>query len=299
MTDDEFLEKVCDLADKWSKPYLVAFGGYLLSTLIIAWNVTDWVVANARDNLGALVAFGIGGILTGAVVASLFWRHVLKKSVDAKEGAVKKRVSDEFSNTKGLERVNDLDSLIESTHDLAVLQEQLAAKDAEIKQLDKTFDERVSTEVERQVVEFIKGFSKQARLTKDPDSVIRDRIDARELDGRSTRILNLVLKTGLKERRWLRDALLNGMVVVNDDDLSLFDMGYYFQDLVNEDGDCSDAIGKPAKRYTLKPDVADVLSANKEVFLIVERDEVACREIALDNNSRYKRGMMRKDGHAE
>lgn len=88
MTDGELLEKVCNVAEKWSKPYLVTVGGYLLSTLIIALNVTDWVVANARDNLGALIAFGIGGILTGAVVASLFWRHVLKKSVDAKDAEV-------------------------------------------------------------------------------------------------------------------------------------------------------------------------------------------------------------------
>lgn len=137
MTDDEFLEKVCDVAEKWSKPYLAAVGGYFLSAIVIAWNVTDWFIANARDNLGALIAFGIGGILTGAVLASLFWRHVLKKSVDAKDGAVKKRISDELSSTKGLERVNDLDSLIEMARDLALLQEQLAAKDAEIAELEK------------------------------------------------------------------------------------------------------------------------------------------------------------------
>lgn len=94
MTDDELLDKVCEVTDKWSKQILATIGGYLLSILIIAWNVNGWVVANTRENLGALVAFGIGGILTGAVIASLFWRYVVRRALKAKDDECKKKLEE-------------------------------------------------------------------------------------------------------------------------------------------------------------------------------------------------------------
>lgn len=124
MTDDELLEKVCDFSDRWSKPLLTGIGGYMLSAVVIAWNVTDWIVDNARDNLGALIAFGIGGVLTGVVLASLFWRHVVKRALKAKDAAVAKRISSELADTDGFEQVDSLDALVEKARGLSSLQNE-------------------------------------------------------------------------------------------------------------------------------------------------------------------------------
>ena len=126
MTDDEFLEKVCDFSDRWSKPLLAGIGGYMLSVVVIALNVTDWVVASARDNPGALIAFGVGGALTGAVLASLFWRHVMRKALKAKDSAAKKRITSELAGTGGFEQVDSLDSLVEKARELSSLQNKNA-----------------------------------------------------------------------------------------------------------------------------------------------------------------------------
>ena len=176
------------------------------------------------------------------------------------------------------------------------MRKQLAAKDEGITELTKTFDERVSTEVKKQIVESINEFDEHLRIMNDPDSVIRDRIDARELDGHSTYILKLVLKTRVDERRWLREALSDGIVTVRDDELQMFDEGGYFRDLVEEEARCTDSYGKPARRYRIKSDVADVLSSNPEVFRIVEQREEEWREIARDHNERVARGRMK--GHS-
>lgn len=147
MTDDEFLEKVCNVAEKWSKPYLVTVGGYLLSTLIIALNVTDWVVASARDNLGALIAFGVGGVLTGAVLASLFWRHVVKRALRAKDDATTKTISSGLDGIDGLGHIDNLDSLVEKARELSSLNDQLAAeiaaRDAEIAEVRHSRDRQL------------------------------------------------------------------------------------------------------------------------------------------------------------
>ena len=136
MTDEELLGKVCDITDRWSKPILTGIGGSMLSVVVIAWNVTDWVVASARDNLGALIAFGVGGALTGAVLASLFWRHVVKRALRAKDAAVEKRISSVLDGISGFEHVDSLDALIKKARGLSTLQRQLAERDAKIASLE-------------------------------------------------------------------------------------------------------------------------------------------------------------------
>ena len=144
MTDDEFLEKVVDYTDRWSKGLIAGIGGYLISLFLIAWNVTDWVLANARDNLGALAAFAIGGILTGMVAASIFWRHVVRKAIRLKDDEAKKIIASELKDLPGFEHVSDLGALLKKTRGLATLQSELSAKDEEIEALRKSKRKRDS-----------------------------------------------------------------------------------------------------------------------------------------------------------
>lgn len=135
---------------------------------------------------------------------------------------------------------------------------------------------------------------KKVRAARDPDSVIRDRIESRELDPHSVRVLELVLKTGTVERRWLRDALDRGSVDVTALDLKIHDVGHYFRDLAEERGEAVDPYGRPAARFALKPDVADVLAANREVFEAVEDEDAAMAEYLRDQRERAARGEARK-----
>lgn len=83
MTDSELLDKVCNFTDRNAKTLVAEIGGYILSVVVIAWKLSDWIVANAQENPYALVAFGIGGVATGAFLASLFWRRVVKNAFKA------------------------------------------------------------------------------------------------------------------------------------------------------------------------------------------------------------------------
>ena len=171
---------------------------------------------------------------------------------------------------------------------------KLAAKDVVIATLEADMERRIDEGIKEHMECLMDALYKKMRAARDPDSVIRDRIASRSLDGHSVLVLNIVLETGIYERRWLRDALNDGFVVVREDDLSRHDEGWYFRDLVDDDGACSDGYGAPSRRFKIKQDVADVLSANPEVFAIVEREDEALSDLVRYQNNRAARGRMRK-----
>lgn len=268
-------------------------GSALVGLVITFAAIPEWTLMNLELHFWQTVGgFIISAAFGGAVVFIVYATYM-----GWKLGSKPCKAFDDLRGIDGLGECESLADMVEPVRGFAAkaddLKRQLAAKDEKITELTKTFDERVSTEVKKQVVEFINEFDEHLRIMNDPDSVIRDRIDARELDGHSAYILNLVLKTRVDERRWLREALSDGVVTVRDDELQMFDEGWYFRDLVEEEARCTDSYGKPARRYRLKPDVADVLSANPEVFRIVEQHDETWREIARDHNERVARGKMK------
>ena len=171
---------------------------------------------------------------------------------------------------------------------------QLKDKDAVIAKLEADMERRVDEGIEEHMECFMDTLHKKVRAARDPDSVIRDRIASRELDPHSVRVLELTLKTETVERRWLRDALDRGSVDVAELDLKIHDVGHYFRDLAEERGEAVDPYGRPAARFALKPDVADVLAANREVFKVVEDDDAATEEFLRDYRERAARGEARK-----
>lgn len=174
--------------------------------------------------------------------------------------------------------------------------EEIAAKDAVIAKLETDMERRVDEGIKEHMECFMDILYKKVRAARDPDSAIRDRIESRELDPHSVRVLELVLKTGTVERRWLRDALDRGSVDVTALDLKIHDVGHYFRDLAEERGAAVDPYGRPAARFALKPDVADVLAANREVFKAVEDEDAATAEFLRDYKERTARGEARKAG---
>lgn len=176
----------------------------------------------------------------------------------------------------------------------AIATRQLREKEAAMEALESVTNKQVSRMIVEGIRVFGESFFEARRTIDDPDSVIRDRIESRELDPHSVRVLELALKTGFAERRWLRDALDRGSVVIDATDLEAYDVGHYFRDLAEERGEAVDPYGRPAARFALKPDVADVLAANREVFKAVEDEDAATAEFLRDYKERTARGEARK-----
>lgn len=182
MTDDELLDKVFDFTDRWSKPLIAGIGGYLLSAFVIAWNVTDWVIASARDNLGALIAFSVGGILTGAVLASLFWRRIVKRALKAKDDAVTNAISSGLDGVDGFERVDDLGSLVEKARGLSSLNGQLATqvanRDARIAELEQRPTQEAVDNLKKGYAEAIAARDAEIERLRSPVEAVRRAISS-------------------------------------------------------------------------------------------------------------------------
>lgn len=214
-----------------------------------------------------------------------------KDDVDELKRAHARAIADRDAMISELEKrptQKDVDDLVRAHA------EEIAAKDAVIAKLETDMERRVDEGIKEHMECLMDTLYKKARAARDPDSVIRDHIASRSLDPHSVRVLELVLKTGTVERRWLRDALDRGSVDVTALDLKIHDVGHYFRDLAEERGAAVDPYGRPAARYELKPDVADVLAANREVFKAVEDEDAATAEFLRDYKERTARGEARK-----
>lgn len=146
MTDAELLDKVCNFTDRNAKPLVAGIGGYILSVVVIAWKLNDWIVANAQENPYALVAFGIGGVATGAFLASLFWRRVVRNAFKANAEASEDKAR-AINERESIVTLADHEAAIE--RETAPLRAAIEEKDAEISRLKELVESYDRVERER------------------------------------------------------------------------------------------------------------------------------------------------------
>lgn len=167
---------------------------------------------------------------------------------------------------------------------------QLVFKDKQITELKEYFEQHIEELVINSIETCFEAMADEMQKVNDPDSVILDRIEKRELDGFSIRVLKTVLKMGVNERRWLRSALEIGDVFVPDRDIDFFDRGLYFSSLVSKYGEPEqNSFGFLGNRYKLNRGVADVLAENPEVFRVVEDCDANLASTIQDQNERNMR----------
>lgn len=275
-------------------------GSALVGLLLTSIAIPEWTMMNLEQHFWQTVwGFLISAAFGGAVVFVAYATYM-----DWRLGSGACKAFGKLRSIAGLEGCTSLADMVEpiterptqkDVDDLVRAHaEEIAAKDAVIAKLETDMESRVDEGIKEHMECFMDVLYKKVRAARDPDSVIRDRIASRSLDPHSVRVLELVLKTGTVERRWLRDALDRGSVDVTALDLKIHDVGHYFRDLAEERGAAVDPYGRPAARYELKPDVADVLAANREVFKAVEDEDAAMAEYLRDQKERAARGEARK-----
>ena len=275
-------------------------GSALVGLLLTSIAIPEWTMMNLEQHFWQTVwGFLISAAFGGAVVFVAYATYI-----DWRLGSGVCKAFDKLRSIAGLEGCTSLADMVEPIKERPTQKdvddlvrahaEEVAAKDAVIAKLEADMERRVDEVIKEHMECFMDILYKKVRAARDPDSVIRDRIESRELDPHSVRVLELVLKTGAVERRWLRDALDRGSVDVTELDLKIHDVGHYFRDLAEERGEAVDTYDRPAARYELKPDVADVLAANREVFKVVEDEDAATEEFLRDYRERAARGEARK-----
>lgn len=158
--------------------------------------------------------------------------------------------------------------------------EDVEERDATISSLEAELERRPTIEeVDARVVEAIGVFvdataAKCDELSKTPDDRLRERVSSGEVSGFEARVLGEVLGLDAHPRRWLRSALEEGYVDVEDRVIGDYDRLGHFRNLVTavETG-LPGAWGYPMTRYVLNDSVRDVLESFPEVFELVDRDD--------------------------
>lgn len=213
----------------------------------------------------ALFSCGLAAA-AAAIVATYFARSGYRRRTAAKDAEIAS-LEAELAGRPTQEDVDELGH-------------QLAAKDAEIASLEAELERRPTIEeVDARVVEAIGVFvdatvAKCDELSKTPDDGLRERVSSGEVSGFEARVLGEVLGLDAHPRRWLRSALEEGYVDVEDRVIGDYDRLGHFRNLVTavETG-LPGEWGYPMTRYVLNDGVRDVLESFPEVFELVDRDD--------------------------
>lgn len=157
--------------------------------------------------------------------------------------------------------------------DLGAIRERVEAAEDDL--ADRPTRDEVYEIVTRCLEEFVSAVvERSAELSKTSDDRLRERMASGEVSGFEARVLGEVLALDAHPRRWLRSALEEGYVDVEDRVVGDYDRLGHFRNLVTaaETG-LPGEWGHPMTRYVLNDGVRDVLESFPEVFELVDRDD--------------------------